>query len=50
MDSVDSAWYGRCREEVQRLKNLNYDRSGAHYILRSLMTEGFLWLYEAQQR
>ena len=44
-DLPEDAWYRRCREEVRRLKQKAYDRTGAHNILASLMSEGFVWLY-----
>jgi len=43
-------WYRRVRTELKRLQKREYDRTGALNVLRSLMSEGFVWLYETTQR
>lgn len=49
-DTGDDVWYRRVRRELERLQIREYDRSGAHNVLRSLMSEGCVWLYETTQR
>ena len=49
-DVMDEAWYHGVRQELERLQRGEYDRSGAHNVLRTLMSEGLVWLYESAQR
>jgi hypothetical protein len=50
MEHEDDAWYERCRRELLRVRNGDYGRTAERCVLRSLMIEGFVWLYESLER
>jgi len=45
-DLQDAAWFTRCRREMRLIRRNTYTRTGTYNVLRSLMSEGFLWLYQ----